>query len=139
MPLAGHYYSVDLDVSKGFTWTKRGDICEMICGGDAIARVNKSGEGQYRCDCGQAKDLGTPCPHILSIEEVETEDYTHKIWTTNTFKQAFDSRREDVVAGERVETVSPSNQMKIIAAVRAAGTISNGLTDATPALPKHKK
>ena len=128
MPLTGHCYSVDLDVSKSFTWTRRGNMYEIIY------------EGQHRCDRGQDKDLGTPCPHILSIEEVGAEDYAHKTWTTNTFKQAFNCRREDAVAGGRVETMSPtSNQMRIIAAVRAAGTISNGATNAMLALLKHKR
>ena len=104
--------------------------------GGVIAHVSKSSEGHYKCDCGQDKDLGTPCPHILSIEEVKAEDYTHEIWTTNT----FNCHEENVVTSGRATTISPtSHQMKIISAVRAAGTISNGTTNAILALLKHKE
>lgn len=105
-----------------------------------VAHVSKSSEGHYKCDCGQDKDLGTPCPHILSIEEVKAEDYTHEIWTTNTFKQASNCHEENAVTSGSATIIPPtSNQMMIISAVRAAGTISSGTTNAILALLKYKE
>ena len=62
------------------------------------------------------------------------------MWRTNTFKLAFTGPTEHVVADEGVTTIrQTTNQMEIITAVKAAGTISNETTDAILALLRFKK
>ena len=76
------------------------------------------------------------------VSRVKPEDYTHKIWSVDTFKQAFNERHDaidTIAAHNEAPNLLTSNQSKIIAAIRAAGTLSDKTTEAILLLIKQNK
>lgn len=129
MPLARRYYDEDLEVSGPFFWYQKGNEFDVYYDEMLIAHVIKDENGHYNCDCGQDRDIGTPCSHILSIEEVKAEDYTHNMWTTNVFKETFKAPTDVCISHKLPKAIKmSSNQSKIIAAVKLCKTISNETT-----------
>lgn len=94
-----------------------------------MAEIEKRGE-KYSCTCNQLMDLGTRCPHIFRVCDVDPDKCCHPMWRASTFKAAFLSE-QPAPGGCREVAVHPgSNQQGVISAVMRAPTLSNGTTEA---------
>lgn len=141
MPLTDKYYSINLEAGKYFEYKKDKNKFKVYYDGTIIATITKNKEGLLNCNCGQDKDVGLPCAHLLGLEEVDPFTYTNKMWRVDTFKKAFNESTTPCVSG-KIHSSGPSdqsNKTKIINAVRLAGTISNSTTNAILQLLKNDK
>lgn len=128
MPDVLKYYEKAFEAKKNLSYIKKDESYHVFHKGREIAVVAKENE-RYICSCNQHTDVGLVCCHILSIEDVDISQYTHDIWKTKTFLDAF--QIEDVLLPKPSGSFTQSqntNQGKIIKAVKNHETISNRTT-----------
>lgn len=63
-PLAELYYKTDMEVARSSEHSSGDNNFTVTYSGKEVAHVGEIGE-KLACDCGQDKDIGTSCPHIL--------------------------------------------------------------------------
>lgn len=129
MPGVTEYYEKAFSVKKYLSYIKEGELYRVFYKGRELAIVTRTND-IYKCSCNQDIDMGVVCCHILSIEDVDISKYTHDIWKTKTFFDAFQI--------EYTSSFNPSvsfvqtkhtNRNKIIKAVNDRETISNKTTN----------
>ena len=128
MPLVYKYYEVDKEVSKSFTYRKEGDKFMVLFGDSHVATVFKT-DGKFTCACNQLQDIGTVCPHILTVTDVDLISYTHEMWQIQTYLSAFQGDETITIEqGSTIESSRNTNQTNIIIAVQRHKTTYNETT-----------